>query len=117
MNRNAIVVIFSVFFFNTSTECMLKRASQSLLACRHYSASKSTIPAAATQESPALLSNEERNKQLTAAIAAASAEKIKAHEEEKIKKALDGSANLTLTCMALDTASSIANTVTSLLQD
>ena len=90
MNKNVIVVIFSVFLLNSTTECMLKRVPQSLLSCRNYSASKPIDPTitAILQENSAPLSKEAREKQVVAAMAAASAEKLKAHEDEKTKKSI-----------------------------
>ena len=114
-NRSFFIAIFSLFFFNTTTECMFTRkTSQLLLASRNCTTSK-TLIRTLTQHDSAPLSKEEREKQVTAAIAAHVAEKIKIDEaNKKASKDIKACTDVMITCGAIQTASTVVDAIISI---
>lgn len=74
-NKSVFIIIFTLFFFNTTTECMLQRVS-TLIGRRLTS--KTTL--AVTEQDTTSLNNEQRNKLVTQAMKNAVKEELAQRE-------------------------------------
>jgi len=89
-NKSILIVIFSLFFFNTPTECMLTRVSQLVVTKSKKLSTKAIIPDMRTLQDSTPLSNEEKNKQLIETMREAVKEELaRRNKEETSQKKAD----------------------------